>query len=62
MENHRTQQKNTKFELHTQFWRQASPKNWDFPSKNDSRNHFSVDSPGTLEFFQGFGLFLLDSH
>jgi hypothetical protein len=54
MDNHRTQQKNTKVELHTQFWRQASPKNWDFPLKNDSSNHFSVDSLSKLEFFPRF--------
>jgi hypothetical protein len=54
MDNRRTQQKNRKVELHTQFWRQASPENWDFPSKNDSSNHFSVDSLGTLEYFPSF--------
>jgi hypothetical protein len=40
---------NPKVELHTQFWRQVSPKKWDFPSKNDSSDHFSVDSLGKCE-------------
>jgi hypothetical protein len=59
MDNHRTQQINTKVDLHTQFWRQASTKNWDFPSKTDSSNHFSVDSLGTLEFFPRFRAFFV---
>jgi hypothetical protein len=49
LDNHRTQHKSSKIELHTQFWRQASQKNWDFLSNNDSRKHFSVDSLGKCE-------------
>jgi hypothetical protein len=58
MDKHQTQHKSPKVE-HTQFWWQARSKNWDFPSKNDSRNYFSVGCFGRLEFFPRFRTFFI---
>jgi hypothetical protein len=52
LDDHQTQQKNSKVELPTWFWRQGTSKNKDFPSKNDSISQFSVASPAHLGFSQ----------
>jgi hypothetical protein len=55
IDKHQTQQKKSKFELHTRFWRQAISKNWDLTiSRSIASAH--------LGFFQGSGLFQLDNH